>query len=330
MTAVRNLSISLVASLLVVSSGCETAKDTPTGDDATAKKIYDGLRPTCGGCHGENTNFPIFASATAFQVLILQDPSWVVPGAPEESEFVKILRGEATGQFSQMPLTGDNFATLAADGKTAISVDEIEELIRNLDEQPSLPVESDRSLPTVARKSGDQLLRSLKTQVGLSEDVFFNEEHSGATSGRFAVLDPDRSPMRNPGYGEIPKSIERYIRLGGHSYLEGRRGNTEINPAFVQSLVVLSQTYCRLGITRGDGVLSEATLADVSSDPAGLSKIESNIEYLYLRMLGMLAKEQDKSELLGLFQHYETESSTEDAWTAVCSAIVRDPRWLSL
>ena len=100
----------IVAFLVLTSCGADTenANETLSQSVECAKTESDFIRlklaPNCAGCHGEGTSAPYFASAESFEGLIVQNPRFVVPGDPDNSEFVRLLEGNGTGAFTQMPL----------------------------------------------------------------------------------------------------------------------------------------------------------------------------------------------------------------------------------
>jgi hypothetical protein len=54
--------------------------------------------------------------------------------------------------------------------------------------------------------------------------------------------------------------------------------------------------------------------------------VRANIRALHLRMLGEPATDADVDDLyVNVFAHYPDAIT---AWTAVCSALVRDPLWI--
>ena len=75
-------------------------------------------------------------------------------------------------------------------------------------------------------------------------------------------------------------------------------------------------------------MLSKATLSDASSTAGGTANIRANISELYLRMLGEDAPAAEVDDLFdNVFKPYEGKGAVV-AWTAVCSALVRDPLWM--
>ena len=99
----------------------------------TTEEIYEGLHPTCSPCHDANLSYPIFESLAQFERLIVANEAWVVAGAPDQSELLKILSGNYQGIYSQMPPSGDLYSSSIAGLNGAPSMQELREWIRGLD-----------------------------------------------------------------------------------------------------------------------------------------------------------------------------------------------------
>jgi len=191
------------------------------------------------------------------------------------------------------------------------------------EQQAPPPVASSQDAPLVRRKSAEQIVTGLKTQLGLTDDDVFSASYRNPP--------PERYPARSPdGVPQISQSAEsNYTALGGPSWLKGQKGSADPSTVFVQQVVPMSQAWCRLAVRKpGNPILVDATLADSSSTPQGTDRIRKNIARLHLRMLGEPASDADVLELLDLFQVYEP-SGSEAAWTAVCAGLVRHPLWIT-
>lgn len=92
----------------------------PETECATSDNDFVRLRlgRNCESCHGEGASRPFFASLSAFEDLLAYDERFVVAGEPENSELVRLLQGEGTGAYTQMPTVGDTFADRADRGET--------------------------------------------------------------------------------------------------------------------------------------------------------------------------------------------------------------------
>ncbi len=177
--------------------------------------------------------------------------------------------------------------------------------------------------PLVRRKAAEQIVSSLKTQLGLTDADVFAGSYRDAPS----ELYPARSPDAVPLVSENAQS--NYLAMGGPSWLKSKKANPAPSTVFAQQMVPMSQAWCRLAVqSAGNPILVDASLSDSSSSPGGRERIKRNIARLHLRMLGEPASDADVLELLDLFQVYET-SGSDAAWTAICAALVRHPLWIT-
>lgn len=297
----------------------ETASDGGITTLSTAE-VYARLRPTCGGCHSVDAR-PYFGSLEAFDSLIVRDPRWIHPGQPEASALLGLLRGDGA---LKMPPVGDVFAVLADKGQTQITLPELEAWIRALTVAPPLP---SGGAAGIRRKTAEQVLTTLRTQLGLEDADLVDA--SGVTLYRvlYAPRSADEIPRIDP-YGNAAALFES---LGGPSFLEGKKRNNALTQGFVQTLTHVSQAWCKVAVAKpgNTALLRFATLSDRSSAADGPAKIRQNLGYLMERMLGDDPSAEDIDDLYrSVFVPYEA-SGTDLAWTAVCAALVRDPLWLS-
>ena len=72
------------------------------------QEVYDGLRPHCAGCH-ELGESGYFASFEDFQTRVVDDPTVIVPGDPDQSLLIKVLEGNGTAPWVSMPLGNRNY-----------------------------------------------------------------------------------------------------------------------------------------------------------------------------------------------------------------------------
>jgi len=277
------------------------------------------LEPTCGGCHKDGSNKPFFTSLRAFESLLVYEPTYVVSGKPDESRFFQLLTGKATGQYPQMPPPA-SFASMAENGKTKISVDEIRDWITHLPPEPPENRAPDPSAVTVRRAMAEEMTTALLTELGLDPPTDFA---SVGPEGALMLASPDALGYVGDG------AWTRFEALGGASTLRGRARLTTITPAALQMLTGVSQAWCSIAVNKtGSVLLHDATLGDTSA--AASSAIKANIRYLYLRLLGVVATDEDvKGTYEGVFLKYEAQGAPV-AWTAVCAAFVRSPEWLLL
>ncbi len=286
----------------------------------TTAQVYEELKGTCAGCHAAGMNKPFFTHLTGFQKLLVEDTAWVVPGNPSASALLALLEGQGQGQYTQMPSTGDTFSKLAAAGRTTINMAELSSWISTLEAPVLNPIG-----PTVdtyiKRKTSEQIVAALYQQLGLTERDFINDGLDAIAD--YATRSPDIYFQK---YGEKP-GASSWLALGGPNYVEGLARKTDVGPTFVQALTPISQAWCRRSVLKSgnNALFIDASRSDTSA--AAKTAIENNIRSLHLKMLGEPASDDDVAELFGLFQEVEPGGNTE-AWTAVCSALIRDPLWV--
>ncbi|MGB0591725.1 MAG: fibronectin type III domain-containing protein [Myxococcota bacterium] len=97
-------------------------------------EVYDGLHPHCSmsACHGE-AGTPFFASLADFEALVVDNIHFVIPGDPDGSVLVKVLEGNGTAPWTQMPLVGPTFQEMANAGETSITVTQIRNWIAHME-----------------------------------------------------------------------------------------------------------------------------------------------------------------------------------------------------
>lgn len=284
------------------------------GTTVTTRRAYEGLSPACVSCHGPGTARPYFAGRAAFETLIAARSEWVVPGQPAQSPLIALLRGARPPPYTQMPLGGDSFAAMADKGQTAISVAELECWIGGLTATPTVTAAG--PLPVARRLSAEQLLTSLSVQLGV--------QVSAISPNDYGAQSPDEVPQRDP-YGLLNRNFHL---LGGPNWMTGVRRSNDVDSALVQLWVNLSQRACRAAVdARTDSaIFTAATPSDTSA--AEPQKIRDNIAALSWRLLAIEPTPSELDAYFELFRAYES-TSRPVAWTAVCTAMVRDPLWLS-
>jgi hypothetical protein len=180
------------------------------------------------------------------------------------------------------------------------------------------------------------MVLSLMDQLGLDQSDFVdtsrptwrNEEYT-VRGGKLFTWPTDWAPGISQQYVSDKRATERYETLGGAVVLQGRKHDVSLGPSSVQTMVQVSQAWCRLAIEKpgNTAVLRNVTLADKSATKA--TEIRQNIAQLSLRMLGDVPSEAEVSELYEDVYLPLEPASTKAAWTAVCAALVRHPKWLS-
>lgn len=320
-------------------AGCDGGAGTTGGDPSCVTEerakndaIRAGLEGSCKGCHSEGPR-GYFASLQAFEDLLVYNPALVVPGDPDGSRLVQLLEGTATGASSQMPISGSSYAALVGEGKATLTMAEIREWVQTLVPRDN-DVTPDRDAISVRRMSATQVVRALHAQLGLTQQDFFTEGFNFGVSTAaeksaddLPVLDPDDLP--GP-YGGQLDPVRRFFALGGNASSRGRRADLTPSPSFVQTLVPLSQRWCKLAIAKpsGQALLFVSTTPEVKSadDAAG---IKANIGHLHRHFLSERPEASQIDEVFtGVFVPLEAESDPQTAWAGVCSYFIRHPRWV--
>jgi len=303
----------------------------PCPSDETGR-IFLGLRAACAGCHGSSGNLRFFASETAFRTMLAGNPAYVVSGDPEASVLVKLLRGEGTGSFRQMPTAGPAYAALP-NAQQPVSMAEIERWIRNLGATTRVTT-PDPDAPTTRRLTAEEIIASLYDQLGLTEADFLGTPGSNFDSptttfrGDLAVWSPDRAP--GPHYGADRLATEtRWRGLGGASWLEGSRRTTAVTPALMQTLRQISYAWCRMAVSKPNNstIFRRARPTDTSATDA--AAVRADLASMHLRMLGDPPTPEDVDSVFrDIFQAAEG-AGAQTAWIAACASYVQDPRWLA-
>jgi hypothetical protein len=91
----------------------------------------------------------------------------------------------------------------------------------------------------------------------------------------------------------------------------------------------MSQAWCKAAIEKSGNtaVLGTLTLADTSATKA--PQLRANLARLWLRMLGEVPTDAEVTELYEQVYLPLEAGSTKAAWTGVCAALVRHPKWVS-
>ncbi|MFO0724519.1 MAG: hypothetical protein U1E65_12090 [Myxococcota bacterium] len=291
-----------------------TAFSCGSGPPVTTQRVYDGLSPTCVTCHGAGTARPYFSAPAAFTALIAAKREWVIPGSPDTSPFLALLKGQRPQPYPQMPLGGDPFVTLAAQGKTSISLEEIACWIGGLD--PTMTTTVAGPLPVARRLTAEQLLISLKMQL--------NVDAASLSANSYGAQSPDEVPQRDPYHDQN----HNFELLGGPTWTTGIKRSNAVDSRLIQMWVNLSQRACRLAVnaTPNNPILTEASLSDTSA--AAPQRIRDNIAAMSWHLLAIHPSSADLDQYFDLFVAYEPRGR-EVAWTAVCAAMLRDPLWIS-
>lgn len=312
----------------------QTQTDAGCPPEGKNDEIRLALAPACASCHTTG-NKPYFASLDAFENGLAYDLKWVNKADPENSGLILLLQGMAPGSYPQMP-PGEPYAALVTDGRVKISLEELKGWIREL---PARGAVNDGPAPeafTVRRLRADEMILSLMDQLGLSPADFvdttrptWRDEEFTVRGGRLFTWPTDWAPGISQQYVSDKRATERYETLGGAVILQGRKHDFGLGPSSVQTLVQVSQAWCRLAIekTGNPAVLRYVTLADKSATKS--TELRQNIAQLSLRMLGDVPTDAEITELYEQVYLPLEPASTKAAWTGVCAALVRHPKWLS-
>jgi len=297
-------------------------------------EIRQALAPACAACHVAG-NKPYFASLSAFENGLAYDAKWVNPADPAGSGLVKLLEGTASGSYPQMP-PGENYASLVAAGRATLTVEQVKEWIATLPPRGSTNDGPSPEAFTVRRLRAEEIILSLMEQLGLSPEDFvdtsspdWRTQEWTARGGRLFVWPTDWAPGISQQYVSDKRSTERYETLGGAVVLQGRKKDVGLGPSSLQTVVQMSQAWCRLAIEKpgNTAVLRYVTLADTSATKS--ADVKRNLQQLWLRMIGEPATDAEIDELYTEVYVPLESTSTKVAWTGVCAALVRHPKWLS-
>lgn len=291
------------------------------------------LAPACAGCHLTGSK-PYWASLTAFETMVY-DPKYVVAGDPDSSGLIKLLKGTAPGSFKQMP-PGETYQAALDRGAGTMTIAQVEQWIRELGPRGAVREEPIAERFTVRRLTAEEMVLSAMSQLGLTLEDFIDtsrptwqDEGYTVRGGRFFVWPKDWAPGISTQYVSDARTVERYEALGGMAAVDNRTKDTNLSPAAVQTIVQLSQAWCKRAIEKpgNTAVLRHVTLADKS--PAKTTEIKRNIGALYLRMLSEPPSDATIDELYTKVYLPAEATSTKVAWTAVCASFMRHPLWLT-
>ncbi len=272
----------------------------------TTARVYEGLRGACVGCHGDGAEFPLFASASAFEVMVANNARFVTPGAPDTSALFAMLEGTA-GALQMPPSTA--YAALADVDPALPSVAELRCWVRAL-EPSRAPAEVSASLNR--RLFAEHLHKNLEWALGVPPTAFTQ------TGNDYGLEDPD---------GLRPRSTRARLRLqqlGAPKWLDGVGRSNDIGTSFIQVTVQVSQAWC-LKVNAANGTFfKHASAGDGLATPESTARVRLNLAYLFERVTGEPASVETLDGLLELFRLYDT-GTPRAGWPATCAAIVRHP-----
>ena len=299
----------------------------PTG--CGLEELFSDLQADCVSCH-RSGNTPFFGTRTAFYNLLVSNPRWVTPGQPDSSGLVAILEGRGDEPYRQMPVGGLPFRELDAAGETRATMDQVRNFIAGLSScevaRPAAP-----PVTHVQRKSAEQIYNSLRTHIGLEDEDIVSR--TGAVSEeRFPIWNPDDVRRVTDAVNfDVSGSgaTRRWLALGGQFYLRGTRPNRTLSPSFGQTIVQVSQAWCRIGVEKPDNTALFRHVAQSNLEAASDADVKENIRYLMLRFWGHVATDEEVEKLFDDIYTAYVSVDHDTAWVAVCSTLVRDPMWIA-
>jgi len=306
--------------------GSEECPPLP-GSNSETDRVRLALAPDCAGCHSSG-DFGYFASATAFESLLVRNARLIKPGKPEESELVMLLEGKRSNSSqSQMPISGDSFAKLDAAGKTKIHVTEIREWITNL-EAPGVATQANPSITAAHRVDATFIELGLRDLLGLVENDFYSDAYSHGVYTLYE-LSADyydlRSPDRAPGQWS---TAGRFTSLGGSSAVVSAHGDPSVSTNFVQTLVPLSQAWCRMAV-RKSGNTALFNVATAKTGSADKAKARAQVADWHSLFLAEKPTEADLDDVMtGVFEPLEKKAGLDVAWIGTCSYFIRHPLFI--
>jgi len=326
------------AALLValVAAGCNDSGAAancggPSPEErAQNQAVFDALAPHCASCHVTGAR-GYFASIEAFESLLVYNTNEVVPGKPDESELIRLLIGQGTRAFKQMPIAGSSYGDLASQGKTKMSVDEIRTWVKNLvqhDKDPLPSIEARR----ITRLAAEDVQRALYQQLGLSDEDFFvpasnydiPHKSTGQQDDKYPISSPDTAPAP---FENLP--VERYSSLGGGSAAHQLKADATVSPSFLGTLSQVAQRWCALALDKpGNTALLPmgASVQTGSSDPAAVKTV---LRAWYLHFHAVQATDADVDALFqNVFVPLEQAKDSRTAYIGTCSYFIRHPHWI--
>jgi hypothetical protein len=309
--------------------GAGTVCGGPTPEERAQNQIiFDGLSGSCAGCHASGAR-GYFESIETFESLLAYQPALVVPRKPDESELVRLLEGNGTRAFTQMPIAGEPYAGLVEAGTATLPMSAIREWVSNLqahelDDRPSIDA------PRVTRMGANDVVRALYAQLGLSDDDFFQPASSYNIPLKTAQSDgnyPMTSPDSIPGpYEGLP--AERFASLGGGSAMLQVATDNTPSPSFLGTVTQVSQVWCRLALDKAgnEALLPAGTVLSGSDDAPAVKAI---IRRWFLHFHAVAASdEQIDAMYQDVFVPLEAETDAKTAYVGTCSSFIRHPGWI--
>ncbi len=307
-----------------------TSRQSVCGTAATAetKKIYDGLKGECAGCHVAGVR-SFFVSLGTFQSLLVTDEKLVKPGDPDNSELIKLLEGHGTGVFKQMPIAGQTYAERAMAGTavSGVSMSEVRAWVTNLGTQSRDP-RPDASAKVLVRMTGQQAQRTLYQQLGLDNSDFYVKAYEydvemaeKKDENQYPLLGPDEMPAPRQS-----QTAERFYAIGGGSSTGQIRADSTISPTFVLTMQQTSQAWCRFALGKTGNTALFPAGAMVTADEV---TAKSTIRRWGLHFIASQLSDDEVNALYtDLFAPLVADSSAANAYVGLCSYFIRHPLWV--
>lgn len=304
--------------------------DGPSADErAQNQAIFDGLEPTCAGCHITGAR-GYFASIEAFESLVAYNPDVVIPGDPDGSELVRLLEGNGSGPFAQMPTAGPTYAQLASDGTAELGMDEIRGWVGGLGDHAPDPNPSSAAR-RITRLGASDIQRALYQQLGLSDQDFFvpasnyDVPHkSSQNDGNYPLTSPEAYPAP---FEQLP--VDRFMSLGGGSAMFQYKTDGSVSPSFAGSLGQISQRWCAMAIDKAGNAALFGTGGSAMTGSAQPDAVKAVLEAWFLHFHAVEAQPDEIDRVYGeLFVPLESEADTRTAWVGTCSWFIRHPDWV--
>lgn len=320
----------------LIAAGCgDSGSGAPCGgptleERAQNQAVFDAHAPHCASCHASGTR-GYFASIEAFESLLVYNPKDVVPSKPDESELIRLLVGQGTRAFKQMPIAGPSYGDLAAQGKTKMTVAAIRNWVKNLVQRDKDP------LPTldarrITRLTAEDVQRALYQQLGLSDDDFYKpasnydipHKSTGQLDDKYPMSSPDSAPAP---YDTLP--VERFASLGGGSAAHQLKQDGTVSPSFLGTLSQVSQRWCALALDKPGNTALLPMGASVQTGSADAAAVKAVLRAWYLHFHAAQATDADVDTLFQtVFVPLEQAKDSRNAYIGTCSYFIRHPDWI--
>lgn len=279
------------------------------------------LAPTCESCHKATSSRPFFASLASFEGLLVDNPSYIVKGQPDQSPLLAILAGQGTGAYPQMPLGEKSFAALSQEGKTGLTMEQLRQWITALPQQPTGSHEPDPTAASTRRLSAEEFLKAVQLALG------YPQQGGGSQPILAGSLQPLSTQAQGIDYNDGSRH-QIYSLLGGPAYLQGQQPESTWSPSSLAVVTQIALRECSRAVKNKEPVLfKHASVQDKL--PEAEAAIRQNLGYLYRHFLGLSAPEAEVTTLLDRVFKPASERGLDTAWVETCSALVRHPYFLT-